>query len=81
MKTQEDRIAKMKEQAEKVLKQSPSSRVKEDVEEFEKTWKIVSKKIGKDYLKVYEKKKIYKGAYMSLRGWGWGWGCIITLIS
>ena len=47
MKSQEERVEKMQKQAEKVLQQSSSSTVREDVEEFNKRWKITFQKIGK----------------------------------
>ena len=47
MKTQEERVEKLKTQAEVVLQHSPLSNVKHDVDEFEKKWKITFQKIGK----------------------------------
>ena len=47
MKSQEERVEKMNRQAEKVFQQTSSTKVREDVEEFNKRWKITFQKIGK----------------------------------
>lgn len=47
MKTQDDRVEKLNKQADTVIAETKNNKLHEDVEEFNKRWKITFQKIGR----------------------------------